>query len=302
MAAPTMYSDEELYQQTGSWEAAAALRDAQNNALNQYNWSQQADSAAPAGNTLSGNILAGASWNSLNTTLADELTAATGQETSNYAVGGATTADTLNQLNTFIAGGGTFDSNATVFLQTGGVDFLQGVDKATIKDNINQICQTLASQGVDVVLTGSPYAASINDVVTNNFNPNVDQIFNEIAKENSNVALVGTQGEILQNKALLIDALHTNAAGTAIYNQSVIDALSQFNNEVPSSTPQDIAQVDSRNVDRANQFMNQELQRKTANDAYNANARDRRWEGFVTTKQNLDNARRQYLTGITKAS
>jgi len=155
----------------------------EDNALNQYNESQQAASAAATGNTLSGNILAGASWNSLNTTLGDELAAATGQASSNYAVGGATTADTLNQLNTFIAGGGTFDSNATVFLQTGGVDFLQGVDKATIKDNINQICQTLASQGVDVVLTGSPYAASINDVVTNNFNPNVDQIFNEIAKE-----------------------------------------------------------------------------------------------------------------------
>ena len=44
MAAPTMYSDEELYQQTGSWEAAAARRDEQNNALNQYNWSQQAAS------------------------------------------------------------------------------------------------------------------------------------------------------------------------------------------------------------------------------------------------------------------
>jgi len=45
--APTMLSDEELYQQTGSWEAAAAARDAQNNALNQYNWAQQAAAAAP---------------------------------------------------------------------------------------------------------------------------------------------------------------------------------------------------------------------------------------------------------------
>jgi len=245
MAAPIVNSDEELYQLTGSWEAAAALRDAQYNALNQYNASQPAPTT---GGLLSGNILAGASWNSLNPTLAAELTAATGQETSNYAVGGATTADTLNQLNTYLAGGGQFDSNATVFLQTGGVDFLQGVDKATIKDNINQICKKLASQGVDVVLTGSPYAASINDVVTNNFDPKVDPLFNEIAKENKNVALVGTQGEILQNKALLIDALHTNAEGTSIYNQSVIDAMSQFKNEVPLNTPEDIAQVQETNT------------------------------------------------------
>jgi hypothetical protein len=201
-----------------------------------------------SGGLLSGNILSGASWNSLNPTLAAELTEATGQQTSNYAVGGATTSDTLNQLNTYLEGGGQFDPNATVFLQTGGVDFLQGVDKGTIKDNINQIVKTLADQGVNVVLTGSPYAASINDVVTNNFDPKVDPLFNEIAKENKNVALVGTQGEILQNKKLLVDALHTNAEGTAIYNQSVIDAMSQFKNEVPSSTPDAIKQVQTSNV------------------------------------------------------
>jgi len=245
MAAPIVMSDEELFQLTGSWEAAAALRDQQYRALNEYNFSQ----AAPtSGGMLSGNILAGASWNSLNPTLAGELTAATGQETSNYAVGGATTADTLAQLNTYLDGGGRFDPTATVFLQTGGVDFLQGVDKATIKDNINQICKTLGNQGVNVVLTGSPYASSINDVVTNNFNPEVDPLFNEIAKENKNVALVGVQGEILQNKKLLVDALHTNAEGTSIYNQAVINSLSQFENEVPSSTPKAIAQVQASNI------------------------------------------------------
>ncbi len=247
MAAPQVLSDEQLFQLTGSWESAAALRDEQNRALNEYNWSQQ--QAAPAGGgMLSGNILAGASWNSLNDTLANQLTEATGQQTSNYAVGGSTTADTLNQLNTFISGGGTFDPNATVFLQTGGVDFIQGVDKDTVKSNINQIVKTLGDQGVNVVLTGSPYAASVQDVIDNKFNPEVDSLFKDIAKENSNVALVNTQGEILKNKDLLVDALHTNAAGTAIYNQSVIDALSQFKNEVPPSTPQAITQAQRSNV------------------------------------------------------
>jgi hypothetical protein len=40
--APTILSDADLFAKTGSWEAAAAARDAQNNALNQYNWAQQA--------------------------------------------------------------------------------------------------------------------------------------------------------------------------------------------------------------------------------------------------------------------
>jgi hypothetical protein len=53
---PAMLSDEALYQQTGSWEAAAAARDAQNNAQNAYNWQQQADArdqAARASNVAS---------------------------------------------------------------------------------------------------------------------------------------------------------------------------------------------------------------------------------------------------------
>jgi hypothetical protein len=201
-----------------------------------------------SGGLLSGNIMAGASWNSTNTALQNALTEATGQQTSNYAVGGSTTADTLNQLNTFLAGGGQFDPNATVYLQAGGVDFITGVDKAVVKDNLNQIVKTLGDQGVNVVLTGSPYATSVQDVIDNKFNPEVDPIYKDVAKANSNVALVNTQGEILQNKDLLVDALHTNAEGTAIYNQSVIDALSQFKNEVPSSTPAAIAQVQKTSV------------------------------------------------------
>ena len=48
--APTILSDADLFAKTGSWEAAAAARDAQNNALNQYNWTQQAAQANQAAN------------------------------------------------------------------------------------------------------------------------------------------------------------------------------------------------------------------------------------------------------------
>lgn len=78
--------------------------------------------------------------------------------------------------------------------------------------------------------------------------------------------------------------------------------LSFLAGQTGEGVAQDIAQTDSRNVDRANQFMAQELQRKTANDAYNAEARNKRWEGITVTKQNLDNARRKYIKGITQAA
>jgi hypothetical protein len=183
----------------------------------------------PSGNVLSGNIMAGASWNSTNTALQQALTEATGKETQNFAIPGSTTSDTLKQLNDFIGSGGSFAPDATVFLQAGGVDFLNGVDKNTIKDNLNNIVSTLGNQGVKVVLTGSPYASSIQDVVNNNFNPEVDPLYKEVAAANKNVALVDTMGNILQNKSLLKDALHTNEQGTAQYNADVLAALASMN-------------------------------------------------------------------------
>jgi hypothetical protein len=180
-------------------------------------------------NVLSGNIMAGASWNSTNTALQDALTQATGQQTQNFAVPGSTTSDTLKQLNDFIGGGGSFGADTTVFLQAGGVDFLNGVDKGTIKDNLNSIVSTLGSQGVKVVLTGSPYATSIADVQNNNFNPEVDPLYKDVASANKNVALVDTMGNILQNKSLLKDALHTNEVGTQQYNADVLAALASMN-------------------------------------------------------------------------
>jgi len=254
--APKVMSDEELYQLTGSWEAAAALRDEQNNALNQYNWSQPAAVSPPAstgaltqaatavdnsavtgglpatnntGNVLSGNILAGASWNSTNNSLVNDLTALTGLQTINTAVGGATSADTLNQLNTFMDAGGSFAPGSTVFLQTGGVDMLQGVDDATIANNINQIVSTLGSQGVNVVLTSSPRAGSLTDVINNNFQTGPASFYSDIAANNSNVVTVDTMGQILQDKSLLRDALHVNAAGEEIYNKSVMEAYERLN-------------------------------------------------------------------------
>jgi hypothetical protein len=78
--------------------------------------------------------------------------------------------------------------------------------------------------------------------------------------------------------------------------------LSFLAGQTGEGVAQDIAQVDSRNVDRANQFMAQELQRKTANDAYNAEADNKRWDSMTITKQNLDNARRKYTKGVIQAA
>jgi hypothetical protein len=208
---------------------------------------------------LSGNILAGASWNSLNKTLGNELTTLTGQPTINTSVGGATTADTYKQLMDFINGGGSFDPNATVFLQTGGVDFITGVPREEVKSNIEQIISVLGDQGVNVVLTGAPYAASMEDVINNNFDPSIDPLFEEIAAAHPNVALVDSMGDILQDKSLLSDAIHTNETGTRRYNDDVIGALttlqqresqSQEGREAATSVPQEVERITQPNIEQ----------------------------------------------------
>lgn len=216
---------------------------------------------ADGGNVLKGNILAGASWNSLNKTLGNELTTLTGQPTINTSVGGATTADTYKQLMDFINGGGSFDPNATVFLQTGGVDFITGVPREQVKSNIEQIISVLDDQGVNVVLTGAPYAASMDDVINNNFDPRIDPIFEEIAAAHPNVALVDSMGDILQDKSLLSDSLHTNETGTRRYNDDVIGALTalqqrqdqaqvQGGREAATSVPQEVERITQPSIEQ----------------------------------------------------
>jgi len=94
---PTALTDEQLFQKTGSWEAAAAARDAQNNALNQYNWQQQA-AAANAANAAK-----------LNTTAADYVKAA--------SLPTETTADFISGANT--AGIGLTQPLATALQNSG---------------------------------------------------------------------------------------------------------------------------------------------------------------------------------------
>lgn len=78
--------------------------------------------------------------------------------------------------------------------------------------------------------------------------------------------------------------------------------LSFLAGQTGEGVSQDIADVNSRNVDRANQFMSLELQRQSANDAFNSQRMQDLFDKGTITKQNLDNARRKYTTGITSAA
>jgi len=78
------------------------------------------------------------------------------------------------------------------------------------------------------VLTGSPNASSYEDVISNNFNPISDPIYDNIVARHPNVQLVNTMGTILQDKSLLDDPIHPNAQGWEVYNQSVLDAARNF--------------------------------------------------------------------------
>jgi hypothetical protein len=185
---------------------------------------------APASNMLGGVILAGDSWLSGegNTAIANE---AFGQNVSNVAVGGSTTQDALNQLNSFISKGGNFQNGSTIVLDIGGNDLLQGVSKDTVKNNLNELVSKLGNEGVKVILSGAPNVGSISDV-TSSTKLAMDSLYGDIAKNNKNVTVVDAMSGLLNQKSL-VDAtgFHLNTAGQT----SFIDQLASAYNPQTTS-------------------------------------------------------------------
>ena len=151
---PAMLSDEALYQKTGSWEAAAAARDAQNNALNAFNWQQQADARDQAARA--SNIMADA----------DRLKAATNQ---NAAAPVDYNALATNYVNTAAA-----NPNITT------ADFISGANAANI--GLTQpLATALDKSGLSL---GSQYAlthANIGDA------GNVEETYGGLKGLSSNI-------------------------------------------------------------------------------------------------------------------
>lgn len=167
--------------------------------------------------------LAGDSWLSGEGNTA-RIADQTGKQVTNFAVGGSTTSDTLNQLNSFIASGGTFAPGTTVMLDIGGNDLLQGASPESVKSNLEKIVSTLGKSGVDVVLSGAPAVGSVSDV-TSSTNLAMNNIFNDVASKNSNVTLVDAMSGLLNQKNLVDETgFHLNDAGQAAFNASLSNA------------------------------------------------------------------------------
>jgi hypothetical protein len=185
---------------------------------------------APASSMLGGTILAGDSWLSGadKTALANT---AFGQNVTNTAVGGSTTQDALNQLDSFISKGGNFQTGSTVVLDIGGNDLLQGVDRSTITNNLNQIVSKLGNEGVKVVLSGAPNVNSISDV-TSSTQLAMDSLYNDVARNNKNVTVVDAMSGLLNQKSLVDETgFHVNVAGQTSFLNQLASAVN------PQTTP-----------------------------------------------------------------
>jgi hypothetical protein len=181
---------------------------------------QDVSTGTTPNNQLSGVILAGDSWlaGDEKTNLANQ---AFGQNVTNTAVGGQKTSDVLNQLNVFERDGGTFAPNSTVVLDVGANDIATGVDKNTIRNNIDEIVSRLEAKGVNVVLSGAPTANSYADAISRT-DLKMDDLYNDVAKNHSNVVLVDAMSGLLNQKDLM-DAsgfhLKDDASKTVFLNQ-----------------------------------------------------------------------------------
>jgi len=182
-------------------------------------------------NQLSGVVLAGASWmaGDEKTKLAEE---AFGQNVTNTAVGGQKTSDVLNQLNVFERDGGTFAPGTTVVLDIGANDIAQGVDEATIRANLNEIVSRLGDKNVKVILSGQPEANSYDEAIKST-TLQMDDLYSDIAKNNSNVTLVDAMSGMLNQKDLMDESgfhLKDDASKLA-YLTKFSDAYNNLNTE-----------------------------------------------------------------------
>ena len=171
-------------------------------------------------NQLSGVILAGDSWLSGDekTNLANQ---AFGQNVTNTAVGGQKTSDVLNQLNQFESNGGTFAQGSTVVLDVGANDLATGVDRDTVRNNINEIVSRLGDKGVKVILSGAPNATSYADAISRT-NLQMDSLYNDVASNNKNVTVVDAMSGLLNQKDLMDESgfhLKDDASKTVFLNQ-----------------------------------------------------------------------------------
>jgi hypothetical protein len=187
-------------------------------------------------NTLGGVILAGDSWLS-----GDEKTAlaniAFGQPVTNTAIGGQKTSDVLNQLNQFENNGGTFASGSTVVLDIGGNDLATGVDRGTIRNNINEIVSRLDGYGVNVILSGAPSANSYSEAISST-NLVMDDLYNDVAKTNKNVVVVDAMSGLLNQKNLMDESgFHLKD------DASKLQFLNQLANAYKGETPPLVTQA-----------------------------------------------------------
>ena len=200
--------------------------------------------SATTPNQLSGVVLAGDSWlanNDLNTPYIQKELGST--PVTNTAVGGSTSGDSLNQLNNFISGGGTFAPGTTVVLDAGGNDLLQGIPRDQIMKNLSQISQTLASQGVKVILSGAPAINNVSDV-TGSSGLGIDPLYNQVASNNPNVTVVDAMSPLLNQKNLVDSSgFHMNSAGQMGYDTTLANAVLKLQGKGPITfTNDDIAQ------------------------------------------------------------
>lgn len=188
--------------------------------------------ASTANNILGGVILAGDSWLA-GTENTRQISEQVGQPVTNVAVGGFTTQDTINQLNSFLQSGGQFAPNSTVMLDVGGNDLLQGTNTQVVKNNLQQLVSTLGNNGVNVVLSGAPDVNSVSGV-TGSTNLKINNIFKDVAKNNNNVTLVDSMAGLLNQKNLVDETgFHLNAAGQTAFNAALSNAYLESQGQTP---------------------------------------------------------------------
>lgn len=143
----------------------------------------------------------------------------TGWDVVNMGINGDTTADVLNRLEGVVA-----QKPKLVLLGIGGNDVLRRVDRATTKNNLLNIINTLQSQSIPVVLIAEPHFSASALFGKASDNP----VYKEVADELSVPLFANGWSKILSDDSLKSDQTHANGAGYAKFAEMLFEFLKEL--------------------------------------------------------------------------
>lgn len=134
-------------------------------------------------------------------------------------INGEITSELLSRIDSELT---SINNISAIIISIGGNDFIRGIDKNIIKNNLNMIIKKAKNYSSCVVVLGVP--SDVKSAIIGG----VDAVYKNVIKENNVILDDISMPKILKTYNLKLDAIHPNAAGHQIITDNIIDKIKAY--------------------------------------------------------------------------